>query len=40
MAKNNRFFYRHEAPPKLKGIGRALKRVEAEIDELLNEETE
>lgn len=40
MARNNRFYDRYETSPKLKGIGRALKRVVAEIDELLNEETE
>ena len=36
----NRFFYKYEAPPKLEDIDRELKRVEAEIAELLGEVTE
>lgn len=33
MARNDRFYDRHETPPKLKGVV-------AEIDELLNKDTE
>ncbi len=36
----NRFFYKYEAPPKLEDIDRELKRVEAEIAELLGQVTE
>ncbi|QOJ33811.1 MAG: SAM-dependent DNA methyltransferase [Nitrospira sp.] len=36
----NRFFYKYEAPPKLKDIDKELKRVEAEIAALLGEVTE
>lgn len=36
----NRFFYKFEAPPKLEDIDRELKRVEAEIAELLGMVTE
>lgn len=36
----NRFFYKYEAPPKLKDIDKELKRVEKEIAELLGEVTE
>lgn len=35
----NRFFYKYEAPPKLEDIDRELKRVEAEIAELLGQVT-
>lgn len=36
----NRFFYKYEVPPKLEDIDRELKRVEAEIAELLGQVTE
>lgn len=36
----NRFFYKYEAPPKLEDLDRDLKRVEAEIAELLGQVTE
>lgn len=36
----NRFFYKYETPPKLEDIDRELKRVEAEIAELLGQVTE
>ncbi len=36
----NRFFYKYEAPPKLKDIDKELRRVEKEIAELLGEVTE
>ena len=36
----NRFFYKYEAPPKLEDIDRELKRVEAEIAELMGQVTE
>ena len=35
----NRFFYKYEAPPKLEDIDRELKRVEAEIAQLLGQVT-